>query len=61
MILIIISDFIVVEYVLHYRNVQNVMRFLLKHEFFRDNLIYAFIQIKITDNVRVYIEMHTKD
>ena len=38
-----------------------MMRFLLEHESFRNNLTYAFIQIKITNDVCVYTEKHMKD
>ena len=38
-----------------------MMRFLLKHESFRDNLTYEFIQIKIINDIRIYIKMYTKN
>ena len=50
-----------IDYNLHYRDVLEVMRFLLGHEPFQDNLVYAPVRVKTLDDVRVYTEMNTGD
>lgn len=56
-----ISKLIFVEYIMYYRSIENLMRFLFNYNFFQNNLTYASIQINITNNVYVYIEMHIRD
>ena len=50
-----------IDYNLHYRDVLNVIRFLLGHEPFQDNLVYAPVRVKTADDVRVYTDMNTGD
>jgi hypothetical protein len=50
-----------IDYTLYYQNVIDVIQFLLEHEFFKINLIYILIQLKLSDNVHIYTEMHMKD
>jgi hypothetical protein len=48
-------------YAVQYQNVENVVRFLLGHTPFKDNLIYSPIRLWNDNNSRVYTEMWTGD
>ena len=56
-----INDLTNIDYNFHYRNVLKMMRFLLDYELFHDNFLYAFVRIKNTNDVRIYIDINTND
>ena len=60
-IIININDLAITEYIIYYRNVFQMIRFLLDHEFFWKNVNYASIYVKIINDSRVYNEMHTEN
>jgi len=47
------------EYKIYYRDVIEVVRFLMGHKPFKDNLTWAPIRVEDEDHTRVYNEMHT--
>lgn len=49
------------EYVIQYRDVVDSLRFLLGHQPFRNDLVYAPVRHYNGDDKRVYSEMHTAD
>jgi len=48
-------------YAVQYQNVENVVRFLLGHTPFKDNLTYSPVRLWNDNNSRVYTEMWTGD
>ena len=47
--------------VVHYRNILDILRFLLGHQAFRDDLTYMPTRVFNRKGERVYTEMHTGD
>ena len=46
---------------MYYRDVVEIVRFMLEHELFQNNLTYASIQLKTTNDIRIYTEMHAEN
>lgn len=49
------------HYKFYYQNIENVIRFLLGHTPFKDNLVYTPVRAFNENERRVYTEMHTAD
>jgi hypothetical protein len=49
------------QYQFYYQDVESVIRFLLGHIPFKDNLVYSPIRVLNENEHRVYTEMHTGD
>jgi hypothetical protein len=49
------------EYQFYYQDVENVIRFLLGHIPFKENLVYSPMHVLNENEDRVYTEMHTGD
>ena len=56
-----VNDLERIEYNMYYRDVVEIVRFMLEHELFQNNLTYASIQLKTANDIRVYTEMHTEN
>ena len=56
-----INDLAITEYIIYYRDVIQIVRFLLNHELFQKNLNYVLMRVKTIDDNRVYNEMHIKN
>ena len=60
-IIIDINDFAITKYIIYYRDVFQIMCFLLDHKSFQKNLNYALMRIKTSNDSCVYNEMHIKN
>ena len=56
-----INDLAIIKYIIYYRDVIQIVRFLLNHELFQKNLNYILICVKTIDDNRVYNKMHIKN
>ena len=57
------NDSELTKYTFYYQNVMKVIKFLIKHEFFKDNLIYVSVWTYVLkDQARhMYNELHTEN
>ncbi len=52
---------IISNVIVQYKNIKNIIEFLIEHSSFASDLVYASIRQYIDNDVRIYNEMHTID
>jgi hypothetical protein len=47
--------------IVQYKNIKEIINFLIEHSSFASNLVYASVRQYIDNDVKMYNEMHTID